>query len=114
MAENNSMLPTQSNELLITHRTTPNASLRFGRYILIRLLVLVFTVTASVYVTIIAANLGGKVDEIMRNRIRELMFASGQTYESWAAFEEARLKWKPLRDWTSLYSCAAFTCSRLS
>jgi peptide/nickel transport system permease protein len=90
MAENNSMLPTQSNELLITHRTTPNASLRFGRYILIRLLVLVFTVTASVYVTIIAANLGGKVDEIMRNRIRELMFASGQTYESWAAFEEAR------------------------
>jgi peptide/nickel transport system permease protein len=90
MAEISSIHPTPSKEISLAQQAIPNSTMRFVKYILKRLLVLVFTVIASVYVTIIAANLGGQVDEIMRNRIRELMFASGQTYESWAAFEEAR------------------------
>ena len=68
-------------------QASPNSLLRLGKYILVRLLVLVFTVTASVYVTIIAANLGGQIDEIIRNQIREAVFAAAASFGSYAEFE---------------------------
>ena len=43
---------------------------KFSRYILARLIMLVFTITVGVYLTIIIANMGGYVDEIRRGEIR--------------------------------------------
>lgn len=45
--------------------------LRLGRYTAIRLVALFFTVVIGVYLTILIANMGGKVDEIRRAQIRE-------------------------------------------
>lgn len=44
---------------------------RIARYTLIKLVALFLTVTAGVYITILVANMGGKVDEIKRGVIRE-------------------------------------------
>ncbi|MFU8773184.1 MAG: ABC transporter permease subunit, partial [Anaerolineales bacterium] len=78
---------THTNEAPLSQPAVPSSISRFARYITIRLLVLVFTVTASVYLTIIAANLGGQIDEIIRNQIREAAFFGGATFGSFAEFE---------------------------
>lgn len=44
---------------------------RVSRYVVIRLITLFFTIIAGVYLTILIANMGGYVDTIMRNDIRE-------------------------------------------
>lgn len=44
---------------------------RVGRFLLVRLVTLFFTIVAGVYLTILIANMGGYVDTIMRNDIRE-------------------------------------------
>lgn len=44
---------------------------RVGRFLLVRLITLFFTIVAGVYLTILIANMGGYVDTIMRNDIRE-------------------------------------------
>ncbi|HEX2698287.1 MAG TPA: hypothetical protein VHM28_11310, partial [Anaerolineales bacterium] len=44
---------------------------RVFRYSAIRLITLFVTVVIGVYLTIMIANMGGYVDEIMRNDIRE-------------------------------------------
>jgi peptide/nickel transport system permease protein len=44
---------------------------RVARYTVVRLLSLVVTVTIGVYLTILIANMGGYVDTIMRNEIRD-------------------------------------------
>ncbi|MDQ2690399.1 MAG: ABC transporter permease [Chloroflexota bacterium] len=44
---------------------------RVARYTLVRLLTLVVTVVIGVYLTILIANMGGYVDTIMRNEIRD-------------------------------------------
>ncbi len=44
---------------------------RVSRYTLVRLLTLFATVVVSIYLTIVIANMGGYVDQIMRNDIRE-------------------------------------------
>jgi peptide/nickel transport system permease protein len=45
--------------------------IRLARYILNRTLIIFLTVIATVYVTIVLANLGGRVDDIVRARIAE-------------------------------------------
>ena len=66
---------------------------RVARYTLVRLLTLVFTVVIGVYLTILIANMGGYVDTIMRNDIRD---RTTQTILSNPAFRqldtEARAK----------------------
>ncbi len=44
---------------------------RVGRFVAMRVVLLFFTVVAGVYLTILIANMGGYVDTIMRNDIRE-------------------------------------------
>jgi peptide/nickel transport system permease protein len=44
---------------------------RMARYTALRLITLVFTVMVGVYLTILIANMGGKVDDIRRAQIRE-------------------------------------------
>jgi hypothetical protein len=48
-----------------------STALRVARYVSSRLVILLITAVISVWVTIIAANLGGYVDEIQRRQIRE-------------------------------------------
>ena len=44
---------------------------RVAKYTAIRLVTLMITVTIGVYLTILIANMGGYVDTIMRNEIRD-------------------------------------------
>jgi peptide/nickel transport system permease protein len=48
--------------------------LRFARYALIRLLALSITVVLGLYIALLAANLGGKIDEVAK---AEIIFAAG-------------------------------------
>ena len=50
--------------------------LRVSRYVVVRLLTLFVTVVISIYLTIMIANMGGHVDQIMRGDIRERVTAS--------------------------------------
>jgi hypothetical protein len=43
---------------------------RFGQYTAVRAVVLFVTVAVGLYVTLIAANLGGKLDEVVRDNIQ--------------------------------------------
>ncbi len=45
--------------------------LRVSRYVVVRLLTLFVTVVVGVYLTIMIANMGGYVDQIMRNEVRD-------------------------------------------
>jgi len=45
--------------------------MRMIRYTGLRLITMAFTVTIGVYLTILIANMGGYVDTIMRNEIRD-------------------------------------------
>mgnify|MGYP001185014477 CR=1 FL=1 len=57
-------------------RTSANSTFtRVARYTLTRLLVMFVTVVIGVYLTILIANMGGKVDDIQRNDIRERVTA---------------------------------------
>lgn len=42
---------------------------RFGRYAVVRLLLLMLTVVVGLYVTLLAVNLGGRIDEVVREGI---------------------------------------------
>ena len=53
-----------------------NTLTRVSRYVVVRLLTLLVTVTISIYLTIMIANMGGHVDQIMRNEIRERVTGS--------------------------------------
>lgn len=48
-----------------------SAFVRVARYTVVRLVTLFFTMAVATYLTILIANMGGFVDEIMRNEIRE-------------------------------------------
>lgn len=50
--------------------------LRVSRYVVLRLLTLFVTVVISIYLTIVIANMGGHVDQIMKGEIRERVTAS--------------------------------------
>lgn len=53
-----------------------NAILRVSRYVVVRLLTLFVTVVIGVYLTILIANMGGFVDNIMRAQIRDTVTQS--------------------------------------
>ena len=53
-----------------------NTLTRVSRYVVVRLLTLFVTVVISIYLTIMIANMGGHVDQIMKNEIRERVTAS--------------------------------------
>ena len=52
-------------------KSSNSAVLRVARYSLLRLVSMMFTVIIGVYLTILIANMGGYVDTIMRNEIRD-------------------------------------------
>jgi peptide/nickel transport system permease protein len=53
-----------------------NTLIRVSRYVILRLLTLFVTVVISIYLTIMIANMGGYVDQIMKGEIRERVTAS--------------------------------------
>jgi peptide/nickel transport system permease protein len=61
----------EANSTPAKKRTADSAFSRVGRFVLMRIISLFFTVVAGVYLTILIANMGGYVDTIMRNDIRE-------------------------------------------
>jgi len=54
----------------------PNALLRLARYTTVKFISLVFAVTIGMYLTILVANMGGYVDQIMKGQIRERISVS--------------------------------------
>jgi peptide/nickel transport system permease protein len=64
---------------------------RVLRYTVVRVIILFFTVVASVYLTILIANMGGYVDKIQRGQIQEVVgqqFALNPAYKSLSAEEK--------------------------
>lgn len=62
---------TPSGNVEANRRAGSSAIVRVARYALTRILTLAVTVTISVYLTIMIANMGGYVDTIMRGEIRD-------------------------------------------
>jgi peptide/nickel transport system permease protein len=65
-----------------------NTLTRVSRYVVVRLLTLFVTVVISIYLTIMIANMGGHVDQIMKNEIRERVtssIAGNPTFQKMAA-----------------------------
>jgi len=70
MATESLAAPTGSS--LITKKSFTNSTfMRMVRYTALRLVTMAFTITIGVYLTIMIANMGGYVDTIMRNEIRD-------------------------------------------
>lgn len=67
----------QSNEAAdFSRKAASNTFNRLFRYTVVRLVTLFFTVVIGVYLTILIANMGGYVDEILRGEIRERISVS--------------------------------------
>ncbi len=64
-------LPVPASVEAPTKKSTQNQTLKLARYIGIRLITLLIAVTIGVYLTILIANMGGYVDEILKGQIRE-------------------------------------------
>jgi peptide/nickel transport system permease protein len=67
---------------------------RVGRYTLTRLVTLFFTMVVGVYLTIMIANMGGYVDTIMKNQIRDSVttsFMSNKAYQRMNTTERSKL-----------------------
>jgi peptide/nickel transport system permease protein len=62
---------TPSENVGVRKTTHTSTFVRVSRYIVVRLLVLFATVVIGVYLTIMIANMGGYVDRIMKNEIRD-------------------------------------------
>ena len=62
---------TQSTSVELKKPTLNSTYVRVARYTLVRLFTLFVTVVIGIYLTILIANMGGHVDDIMRNDIRE-------------------------------------------
>ena len=63
-------------ETITPKKTHDRTFLRVSRYVIVRLLTLFVTVIIGVYLTIMIANMGGYVDQIMKNEIRERVTGS--------------------------------------
>lgn len=61
---------------VVKKATRDSAFLRVSRYVVVRLLTLFVTVVIGVYLTILIANMGGFVDNIMRAQIRDTVTQS--------------------------------------
>lgn len=70
-------LETEPEQLVEETSKKPIASstfVRVARFMSVRIVLLIFTVVVGIYLTILIANMGGYVDEIMRNQIKEQAF----------------------------------------
>jgi peptide/nickel transport system permease protein len=91
-----SIAPPESDIGTVTRARSASTSTlgRVARYSALRLVTLFFTVVIGVYLTIMIANMGGYVDQIMRNNIREnvsQMFASNKAAQNMDAATRAKL-----------------------
>jgi peptide/nickel transport system permease protein len=65
-------LPLQTDSgTIVKARKSSGTITRIAKYMLVRLIVLFFTVTVALYLTILIANMGGYVDKIQRAEIQE-------------------------------------------
>jgi peptide/nickel transport system permease protein len=65
-------LAVPANSSSVSKKTPGNSTfMRMVKYTALRLVTMMFTVTIGVYLTILIANMGGYVDTIMRNEIRD-------------------------------------------
>ena len=74
----------------LKRKATLSTLSRVLRYTAVRVVILFFTVVASVYLTILIANMGGYVDKIQRGQIQEAVgqqFALNPAYKSLSAEE---------------------------
>jgi len=62
---------TPSENTLVKKTTHTSTFARVSRYVVVRLLVLFATVVIGIYLTILIANMGGYVDQIMKSEIRD-------------------------------------------
>ena len=65
-----------SEGLVVRKKGLNNTFMRMARYVLVRLLTLFTTVVIGVYLTILIANMGGFVDQIIRGQIRDTVTQS--------------------------------------
>jgi peptide/nickel transport system permease protein len=63
-------------ENITPKKTHDRTFIRVSRYVIVRLLTLFATVVIGIYLTIMIANMGGYVDQIMRNEIRDRVTSS--------------------------------------
>lgn len=68
--------PTSSEEIIVAKNGAANSFLRISRYVAMRLLTLFTTVVIGVYLTIMIANMGGYVDQIIKGQIRDTITQS--------------------------------------
>lgn len=66
-----SVVTPASSENIPARKTAVNTFVRLARYISVRLLTLFTTVVIGVYLTILIANMGGYVDQIIKGQIRD-------------------------------------------
>jgi len=75
-------------------RQPSHAAVRLARYVSLKLLSLLVAVTIGVYLTILIANMGGYVDEILKGQIREeisVTISMDQTKKNLTVAERSRL-----------------------
>lgn len=65
-----------TNDLGMRRKIANSSFVRIARYLLVRTLTLFTTVVIGVYLTILIANMGGYVDQIIRNQIRDTVTQS--------------------------------------
>jgi len=64
-------MTTETNIELLNRTARANTAKRLGKFLALRVVMLFITIVVGIYITIIIANMGGYVDTIMRNDIRE-------------------------------------------
>lgn len=85
---------TLSNIQAYQKKTTTNTLIRLLRYSVVRLVTLFLTVVVGVYLTILIANMGGYVDDILRGEIRERISAGvfqNPAYRSYTVEDKNKL-----------------------
>jgi len=63
--------PTPAENVVVKKTRRDSTFMRVSRYVVVRLLTLFVTVVAGIYLTIMIANMGGYVDQIMKGEIRD-------------------------------------------
>jgi len=64
-------MTTETNIELLNRNARANNAKRLGKFLALRVVMLFVTIVVGIYITILIANMGGYVDTIMRNDIRE-------------------------------------------
>src|SRR5512142_585844 len=94
MAVATSQPETQAAPLVEKKPASTSTLMRVTRYTAVRLVTLFITVVIGVYLTIMIANMGGYVDTIMRNDIRDQVtqaFASNRMMQNLDSATKAKL-----------------------